>query len=216
MSERVDVQSNLREGSDHLSGNPTIAPRSGQPFTDMSDLLAAQAGSAEPEQLKTPVALKALADHEWRFRTKPGLNGATIRLDIPVESDDTDDNLKRKNKYKRWLDRQVNQKRIDRSEVGKDGLLKADKAVFDLLGEYNLIFTGVRLPGGRRAMEAQYVTKEKVIADYIRGRLNRGDFAGEIYEEVRPVAVEINGQTVYMMPADDNARQAMAAAAAGD
>jgi hypothetical protein len=216
MSERVDVQANLREGSDHLSGNPNLAPAPNQPFTEMTDLLAAQAASAEPELLKVPVALKALGAHEWRFRTTPGRNGASIRLDIPVESDDTDDNLKRKNKYKRWLDRQVNQGRIRKDEIGKDGLLRADKAVFDLLGEYTLIFTPVRQPGGRRAMEAQYVTHEKVIADYIRGRLNRGDFAGEIYEEVRPVAVEINGQTVYMMPADDTARQAMAAAAAGD
>jgi hypothetical protein len=219
MSERVDVQANLREGSDHLSGNPNLAPAPNQPFTEMTDLLAAQAASAEPELLKVPVALKALGAHEWRFRTTPGRNGASIRLDIPVESDDTDDNLKRKNKYKRWLDRQVKQGRIDKKEVvNKDGFygLKADKDVYDLTGEYVLIFTPVRQPGGRRAMEAQYVTHEKVIADYIRGRLNRGDFAGEIYEEVRPVAVEINGQTVYMMPADDNARQAMAAAAAGD
>lgn len=215
MSERVDTTEAMREGTDHLSTNPEIAPRAGQPFTEMSDLLAAQAAAAPPEVAKQPVALKPVGDYEWRFRTTPGRNSTAVRLSIPVETDDADENVKRKNKYKRWLDRQIKQGRIDKSEVGKDGLLKADKAVFDLTGEYSLIFKPVRQADGRRAMEAQLVTKEKLIADYMRGRLTRGDFAGEIYEDVRPVAVEINGQTVYMMPADDTARQAMAAAAAG-
>lgn len=54
-----------------------------------------------------------------------------------------------------------------------------------------------------------------LVADYIRSRLARGEFAGEIYEDVRPMWVEVGGQRIRVMPADDTARVAMAAAAAG-
>jgi hypothetical protein len=214
LSERVDVSS-VETGA-LPQGNPDVTPRADQPFMEIYDLQRAQAAASEPDVPKQPVVLKPIGEHQWRFRTMPGRGSCSVRLDIPVELDDVDDYLKRKNKYKRWLDRQIKQGRIAKEEVGKDGFLKADKAVFDLLGEYTLFFTPVRAPGGRRAMEAEYVTKDKLIADYLRGRLNRGDFAGEIYEDVRPMTVEINGQHIQVMPADDNARQAMAAAAAGD
>lgn len=207
MSDNVDL------GTDHLSSNPNIAPRPGQPFTALAEQLAAQAAADGPEQAKAPAVLPLVAETEWRFRTYPGRPSASVALRIPIESDDVDDNVKRKNKYKRWLDRQITQGKIDRSEVGKDGLLKADKAVFDLTGEYHIHFRGVRV-GGKRAMEAQFTTDKKVIADYLRSRLMKGEFAGEIYEDVRPMTVEIDGQRIQVVPADDTARKAMAAAAA--
>lgn len=212
MSERVNTGAISREGADHL--RPNLAPRADQPFTELPDRLAAQAAADEPEVPKTPVALPYVDDHEWRFRTYPGLGSAAIKLNIPVESDDMDDYLLRKNKNKRWLDRKIKQGRYDRTDVGKDGFLKADKAVFDLLGEYHLNFKPVT-KDGKRQMEAQYVTREKVVADYIRGRLANGEFAGEIYEDVRPIEVEVNGQRIRVVPADESARVAMAAAAAG-
>jgi hypothetical protein len=207
------VSDNVDLGTDHLSTDPSIAPRPGQPFTALAEQLAAQAAADGPEPVISPAALPLVAETDWRFRTYPGRASATIALRIPVESDDIDDNVKRKNKYKRWLDRQVTQGKIDRSEIGKDGLLKADKAVFDLTGEYHIHFRPVRV-GGKRAMEAQYTTDQKVIADYIRSRLMRGEFAGEIYEDVRPMTVEVGGQRIQVMPADETARKAMAAAAA--
>jgi hypothetical protein len=220
LSERVDVQATLREGNDHLS--PSLAPREGQPFTEMTDLLAAQAAAALPE-VKRPIQLVPIPSGAWRFVTKDELAGATVTLRLPHLTDDVDDNVRRKNIYKRWLDRMIKQTEegrrsvglIHRTDVGKDGMLKADKAVFDLTGEYSLSFKPARDKDGRRRKIAEFITRDKVIADYIRLRLSRGEFAGEIFEDVRPMEVEINGQVISVMPADDNARQAMAAAAAG-
>jgi hypothetical protein len=223
LSERVDTNAVMREGNDHLSGNPSLAPRSGQPFTEMTDLAAAQAAATEPEKAE-PIRLAPIAHGEWRFVTVDGRAGATVTLNLPHLNDDIDDNVKRKNIHKRWVDRKIKQTKEGRltvgmiypTDVGKDGMLKADKAVFDLLGEYHLVFTPARDLDGRRRKIAEFVTRDKVVADYIRLRLSRGEFAGEFFEDVRPMTVEVNGQFIQVMPADDTARQAMAAAAAGD
>lgn len=211
MSDNVNIAT-VEQGTDHLSRDPRIAPQPNQPFTALSEMLASQYEG--PDEPKQPVALPLVGEQEWRFRTKPGRASTSMSLRLPIETDDVDENVLRKNKYKRWLDRQIKQGKIDEKERGKDGLLKSDKAVFDLLGEYHIKFTGVRV-NGRRAMEAQYTTTEKVVADYIRGRLEKGEFANEIYEEVRPVTMSINGQVGRFLPADEATRLAMAAAAAG-
>lgn len=198
------------------------APAPNQPYTELLDMMSAQAASEEPV-VERPATLHPVGDGEWRFLTRDGIANTSITLRLPVLGDDIDENAKRKNVYKRWLDRQVRQTEegrkpagaIYRSEVGKDGMLKADKAVFDITGEYQLRFHPARDVDGKRRKIAEFVTRDKTIAAYIRGRLERGEFAGEIKEDVRPMEVEINGQRIKVMPADDSARLAMAAAAAG-
>jgi len=210
----TDTTAVQREGNDHL--NPRIAPLPNQPYTEMFDLQRAQINAAEPDEPEAWPVLAPIAAGTWRFVTTPGIGSTSIRLDIPVETDDRDESVLRKNKYKQWLDRQVRQGRIDRKEVGKDGFLIADKAAFEIVGEYTLNFTPVRDKTGRRRKQAEYVTDKKVVADYIRGRLNRGDFP-EITEDIRPVTVEIDGELVEMLPVTEagKRRVAMAAAAAG-
>lgn len=214
MSERVDPTAVLNEGSDHLK--KSTAPRPDQPYAEMFALQRQQSAEAEPEEPEAWAVLAPIAPGTWRFVTTPGIGGTAIRLDIPVETDDRDESVNRKNKYKRWLDRQMRQGRIDKSEVGKHGILEADQDVYDLTGEYVLNFTPVRDKDGRRRKQAEFVTSEKAVAAYIRGRINRGDFP-EITEDIRPVMVEMDGELVEMMPvtAAGKQRVAMAAAAAG-
>ena len=217
MSERVDTTAIQREGNDHL--NKDTAPRSDQPYAEMFALQRDQINAAEPDEPEPWAVMTPIAPGSYRFVTSPGIGGTAIRLQIPVETDDRDESVLRKNKYKQWLERQVKQGRIDKSEVvnAKDFYgLKADKAVFDIIGEYSINFTPLRDRGGRRRKQAEYVTNEKVVAAYIRGRLNRGDFP-EITEDIRPVVVEIDGVPTEMMPVTEagKRRVAMAAAAAG-
>lgn len=212
MSDSVNVETIQREGLDHLSNDPKVAPRPGQPFTEMFDLVREQQAAAEPDESEPWAVMSALPVGTWRFVTIPGIGGTSIRLDLPVETDDRDLSVNRKNKYKRWLDRQVRSGRIDKSEVGKDGSLKADQAVYDILGTYSISFQPVRDGTGKRFKQAEFSTDEKVVADYIRARINRGDFP-EIVEDVRPVVVEIDGQKIEMMPVNETGRRAVATAA---
>lgn len=213
--DRTNVAAVQREGADHLSNDAAIAPQPGQPFTELSEMQMQQAAEEEPVMPSQPVKLDPIGAGRWRFRTTPPIGSFQIRLDIPVESEDRDENIRRTNRMKQWTQRQVDQGRFARSEVGKDGILKADRAVFAVTGRYTLAFTPVRTKSNLRAMESEFVTDQKVIADYIRGRLARGDFAGEVYEDVQPIEIEINGQQVLVAPANETARLAMAAAAAG-
>jgi len=212
---RSQVAAVQREGADHLSNDAAIAPRPGQPFTELSEMQMQQAAEEEPVMPSQPINLDPVGAGRWRFRTVPPIGSFQIRLDIPVESEDRDENIRRTNRMKQWTQRQVDQGRFARGEVGKDGILKADRAVFAAIGRYTLVFTPVRTKSNLRAMEAEFVTEQKIIADYIRGRLTRGDFAGEVYEDVQPIEIEINGQQVLVAPANETARLAMAAAAAG-
>ena len=224
MTDSVDVNAIQREGNDFA--NPALAPakadRQGRPqaVNALHDLHREQMAAAEPDEPEPWAVLAPIPAGSWRFVTLPGWASTTISLDIPVESDDRDLSIERKNKYKRWLERQIRNGRIAQSEVGKvkDGVavLEADKAVYDLLGEYHINFLPVRDASGKRRKQAEYVTSEKVVADYIRGRLNRGDFP-EIVEDIRPVMVEIDGELTEMMPVSEAGRRrvAMAAAAAG-
>ncbi len=119
----------------------------------------------------------------------------------------------RKNKYKQRLDRWERQGKITKTDRGKDGLLKADAAVYEAVGAYVLNFQPVRDGKGKRFKQAEFTTDDKVVADYIRARINRGDFP-EIVEDVRPVMVEVNGQQIEMMPVSETGRRAVATAAA--
>ena len=151
-----------REGTDHL--NRATAPRPDQPYAEMFALQRDQINAAEPDEPEAWPVLAPIAAGTWRFVTTPGIGSTAIRLDIPVETDDRDESVLRKNKYKQWLDRQVRQGRIDKKEVGKDGFLIADKAAFEIVGEYTLNFTPVRDKTGRRRKQAEYVTSEKMVA----------------------------------------------------
>jgi hypothetical protein len=216
VSDSVNVDTVQREGLDHLSNDPRVAPRAGQPFTEMFDLVREQQAAADPDEPEPWATLTAIPAGTWRFVTIPGIGGTAIRLDIPVETDDRDESVRRKNKYKQRLDRWERQGKIAKADRGKDGLLKADQAVYEIVGTYNLNFTPVRDGKGKRFKQAEFTTDDATVAAYIRARLNRGDFP-EIVEDVRPVMVEMNGELVEMMPVTEagKRRVAMAAAAAG-
>ena len=211
--DNVNVEAVQREGNDHLSSNPSIAPRPGQPFTEMFDLAREQQAALEPDEPEPWAVMTSLPVGTWRFVTIPGIGGTSIRLDLPVETDDRDESVLRKNKYKQRLDRWERQGRIAKTDRGKDGLLKADAAVYEALGTYNLNFQAVRDGKGKRFKQAEFTTDDPVVADYIRARINRGDFP-EIVEDVRPVVVEVNGQQIEMMPVNETGRRAVATAAA--
>lgn len=213
VSDSVNVEAVQREGFDHLSKDPKIAPRSGQPYTEMYDLLAEQQAAAEPDKSEPWAVMTALPVGTWRFVTVPGIGGTAIRLDLPAETDDRDESVRRKNKYKQRLDRWERQGKIAKGDRGKDGLLTADQAVYLALGTYVLNFQPVRDGKGKRFKQAEFTTTDKVVADYIRARINRGDFP-EIVEDVRPVMVEVNGQQIEMMPVSETGRRAVATAAA--
>lgn len=213
MSDSVNVEAIQREGLDHLSNDPSIAPRPGQPFTEMYDLLREQQEAAEPDEPEPWAVMSALPVGTWRFVTIPGIGGTAIRLDLPAETDDRDESVRRKNKYKQRLDRWERQGKIGKADRGKDGLLKADLAAYEALGTYVINFQPLRDGTGKRFKQAEFATDDKVVADYIRGRINRGDFP-EIVEDVRPVMVEVNGQKIEMMPVSETGRRAVATAAA--
>jgi hypothetical protein len=216
VSDSVTVENVQREGLDHLSNDPRVAPRPNQPFTEMFDLVREQQAAADPDEPEPWATLTAIPAGTWRFVTIPGIGGTAIRLDIPVETDDRDESVRRKNKYTQRLDRWERQGKIAKTDRGKDGLLKADQAVYEIVGTYNLNFTPVRDGKGKRFKQAEFTTDDPTVAAYIRARLNRGDFP-EIVEDVRPVMVEMNGELVEMMPVTEagKRRVAMAAAAAG-
>lgn len=148
-----------------------------------------------PRKLSPPPAGSFL------FRTKPGIRSTAITLRLYHEKEDLDANVKAKKAWERWAKRQFGPKFKD--------ALALDRKLYEEHGLTRITFRPV--PG---AQEASYTTRDPEIAAYIRMRIKEPDLAALIYEEVAPMLVEINGQAVYVVPADDAARQAMAAAAA--
>ena len=148
-----------------------------------------------------PVKLDPPSAGSFRFRTRVGLRQTVIPLRLFKEKEDMDENVKWKKVWER------NAKRV----WGDDWktVLKIDRDLFEAEGIDQIMFRPI--PG---SMEASFQTRNRKIAAYVRQRIIEPEFAGIIYEEVAPMAVEINGEMVYVVPADDKARQAMAAAAA--
>ena len=182
-----DVQGVMREPTGAVPGDP-IAEMMREDASRLREVVA------QPAKLTTPTP------GSYRFRTRPGYRNTQIILRVFLPKDDTDENVKWQ---KRW---ERNAKRV----WGPDWkqVLKVDRELWEDKGIDKIEFRPI--PG---VQECTYVTRDKKIAAYIRQRISEPDH-GHIYEEVAPMAVEIDGTTVYVVPADDQARQAMAAAAA--
>lgn len=163
-------------------------------------------GLKEPE-LKAAV-LAPLADGHYRFRTLPRLERKSfaIKLRLPQAMPESDNYESMYRLYRRWLDRQIAQKKIDKSELRNqtEKLIEADLAVRDAIGKYRIVFTRVR-----NAREAAFVTDSRVVADYIRMRMRRGDFP-EIYEETRPLELRLNGKQIRVQGASEADQRAIA------
>lgn len=165
-------------------------------------MLQGQNAEDTPIAERRSVRMEPVKAGSYRFRTKPGYRQTLITLRVCQEYDDLDKNVKWKKTWER------NAKRVYGDNWKQ--VLKPDADLFDRLGIRTITFRPV--PG---QMEASFETSDGKLAAYIRQRITEPDYLGIIYEEVAPMAVEINGETVYVVPADDQSRAKMAAAAAG-
>jgi len=163
--------------------------------------LAERAAQTPPERKLEPAALRYVAPDRFRFRTQPGLRSTSIVLRVPEVTFDLDKNVRIKKNWERWA------KRTFGPDFKK--VLKVDEVIAEKTGETVIKFRP--LPG---RMEATYETGDPEIAAYIRMRIQEPAHA-MIYEDVKPMAVEINGETVYVVQADPTSRARMAAHAAG-
>lgn len=197
MATQANVKQVMQEGADFAGANaPAASDPSGQFLGMVSELRSAE--KAVPAAMPSP--LTYIRPGEFRFRTRPGYRNTSIKLRIYERSDDNLVLTKNKDRFKKWAKRQ-------KLDLTKD--LKIDEEVYDILGEPYIHFRPVR-----GQMEATYTTKDATVAAYIRGRLARGEFRDAIYEDVRPVEIEIDGVKQLFIPANDQAREAVAFAQA--
>lgn len=137
-----------------------------------------------------PTPLTPLAPGMFRFRTRATAlkKRFEIALLIPHVGKDApgyDDAMER---YRRWAQRQMDQKKIPKEEfVGRDKLLRRDVEVFKHLHDYRMRFSPIR-----KTRECVYTTDNPVVADYIRWRMSLGHVP-QVVEDVRPLLITING-----------------------
>lgn len=159
-----------------------------------------QQAQEKPVPEQQPAKLDPPKPGVYRFRTRPGYRQTAIRLRIRQEYDDLDKDVKWKKVWER------NAKRVHGDDWKQK--LKLDIELYER-GLSQFLFRPV--PGKH---EATFETTDAKIAAYIRSRITEPDYVNVVYEEVAPMAVEINGETVYVVPADPQSRAKMAAAAA--
>lgn len=158
----------------------------------------------EPEKEVVPAKLDA-APGVYRFRTRPGLRSTSINLRIPRESFEHDTELSARNKasFEKWARREFG------NEFKK--VLAVDQQVYKIIGQETIDFKPVKTGVAHR--EAVYETSDAEVARYIRSRL--AEFP-QIYEDIQPFEVEINGEKIMVLPADDDSRNRAGTALAGD
>jgi hypothetical protein len=134
----------------------------------------------------------------YQFRSKPGYRGVVLTIPAPVEYDEDDPRKERQARA------------FKRKYPGTEGMkqVKALTKLVDENGGRQIIFTPVQ---GK--FECHYETDNAAIAAFIRGS---DEFKnGRIYEVLAPMRVTLpTGETISVVPADDAARQALAAASA--
>jgi hypothetical protein len=168
-------------------------------------LLRDQLAAAPEEKPAMPVALP-VPPGTFRFRTKVGLRNFVITLRTPIPAEDPELIVKNTNRYEKQMRRVLVGQGMTDPEVKK--LFKDEMKLYERWGDRSIRFKPVR---GR--FEATFTTTDPVIAAYVRSRLP--EFGGDVYEDVAPMEVEIGGQRVRVVPADDSSRRAMAQAAVG-
>ena len=157
--------------------------------------------STEPGQVAT-IKTSTLREGEFRFRTRPGYRDTGIKLRIYERNADKVKETDNKQRWRNWA---------ERNGLAVKDLEKWDEAVYKRTGEPYLKFRPMSDP---RIREATFATKDPFIAEYIRRRLAAGEFRNEIFEEVRPVEMVVNGVLGRFIPADDETRENVAFAQA--
>ena len=172
-----------------------------------------QAQAMGPEKPLKPRPLAPPAPGSFMFRTKPGLRSTQIalRVFVPEQRYTDDQNRTYKNNWEHWAEREFGAKdKQGKVTVKWRDVLAADKDLYDTYG-----FTSIQFRPVHGAAEAYYQTRDPKIAAYIRARITEPELANTIYEEVGPTMAQLaNGEWVEVLPATDQARQQMAAAAA--
>lgn len=194
----VNVGQIMKEGAG-MSGDNT--PAASDPSGQFNGMVAELTAAEKPVAQKGPVALDYIRPGEFRFRTKPGFRNTAIKLRIQEFKDDDIENQKSRDRWK---------KNAKRNGWELKDLERWDLKVYDILGEAYIQFRPVR-----GQMEATYTTKDEFVASYIRMRIANGDYRDIVYEDVRPVEIEVNGTKQLFIPANDAAREALAFAQAG-
>jgi hypothetical protein len=171
-----------------------------------------------PEVPVEPVKLPYVRPDTYRFRTTVGHRNTEIRLRVPEVIGDVDRDVKMKKAFEKWAARTLGgdpDPQKDRKLTAAQRLSNALKVlkVDAELHERTQLDAFKFRPIPRR-QEATFETTDPEIAAYIRLRITEPQYVGKVYEDVKPLAVELNGETVYVVPADNESRTRMAAYAA--
>lgn len=166
-------------------------PATGTLGDPVADLLMAQLADPSLNPASAPWGTATLEPTTgFRFRSKPGNRLIQITIPVPVPMDDDVAMAKQHKVYARMF-KGREQELNDLTELAAD------------LGTRVISFKEV--PG---KFECHLDTDDPRVAAYVRGS---GPFReGRIYEELAPMTVTVNGQTINVMPADDAARQTLA------
>ncbi len=200
MVQKANVSQVMREGTNFQGAN---APAPGDPSGEFLGMVSELRSSEKAMPQRTPTPLTYIRPGEFRFRTRPGYRNTAIKLRIQEFKDDDIENQKARDRWK---------KNAKRNGWELKELEQWDLKVYEITGEPYIQFRPVR-----GEQEATFTTKDEIVAAYIRRRIAAGEFRGVIYEDVRPVEIEINGEKQLFVPANDAAREAVAfAQAAGD
>ena len=176
----------------------------GIPDDPIAAMLHRQSVEAQPTLPRQPAKLLTFPNGSYRFRTDPkyGRRKASIKLRVYRPLMDPDRDVIGLKRFEQWAARTHGDGTLRKAQA----VLKIDKEIHEKTGEYYITFRPLR---GR--FECVYETKDPQVAAYIRSRLDEFPF---IYEEVRPMTVVVDGVEIEMVPANEDARRVMAAAAA--
>lgn len=132
----------------------------------------------------------------FRFRSKVGYRKPCLTIQVPQDYGDDEKKAKHQDRM------------FARTYRGREQELTDRQVLVDELGSRIVEFRPVN---GK--FEAYLDTDNPRLAAFIR---STPEFAeGRIYEELAPMTVTVNGQTIQVVPANNDARQALAAANAG-
>jgi hypothetical protein len=183
------------------------------PDDPMLGEIIARNAETPPEIPVRPATLAYVRPDNFRFRTNVGHRNTEIRLRIPEETGDLDRDVKLKKAFEKWAAREHggDDKKLPHAKRLSIALkaLQMDKELWE--SENIDAFKFRPIPGRQ---EATFETKDPRIAAYIRMRIKEPNYVGVVYEDVQAMAVEIDGRTAYMVPADAESRAIVAAHAA--